>query len=82
LPIFLCRFAEAGLIVGFNATSAPEEAIASADNARFAVDETVRRELMLSAHANTTPASKNSAQSANSSAAPESRLQLRESFTI
>jgi hypothetical protein len=70
------------LIVGFNATSAPEEAIASADNTRFAVEETVRRELMLSAHANTTPASKNSAQSANSSAAPESRLQLRESFTI
>jgi hypothetical protein len=70
------------VIVGFNATSAPEEAIASADNTRFAVEETVKRELMLSAHANTTPASKNSAQSANSSAAPESRLQLRESFTI
>jgi hypothetical protein len=68
--------------VGFNATSAPEEAIASADNTRFAVAETVRRELIFSAHANTTPASKNSAQSDNSSAAPEFRLRLREGFTI
>src|SRR5262245_61926383 len=69
-------------MVGFNATSAPDEAIASADNTRFAVDETVRRELMLSAHASTTPASKNNAHSDKSNAAPDSRLQFRDTFLI
>src|SRR5262245_61635390 len=69
-------------MVGFNATSAPDEAIASADNTRFAVDETVRRELMLSAHAITTPASKNNAHSDKSNAAPESRLQLGDTLLI
>src|SRR5215469_10269603 len=64
------------MMVGFNATSAPDEAIASADNTRFAVDETARRELMLSAQAITTPASKNNAHNDNSNAAPESRLEL------
>jgi len=58
------------LIVGFNATSAPEDAIASADNARFAVAETVRPELIFSAHAITIALSKNKAQSANNKAAP------------
>src|SRR6516162_4258089 len=63
-------------MVGFNATSAPESAIASADNTRPAVAETARRELRLSAHANTTPASKKRAQSASNNAAPESCLQV------
>jgi len=67
----MCRLAEEGLIVGFKATSAPEAAIASADNTRFAFADTVKRESMLSAHANTTPASKNNAHRDNSSAAPE-----------
>src|SRR5215216_2540087 len=69
-------------MVGFNATSAPEQAIASADKTRFAIEETVRRELMFSAQAITTPASRNNAHNDNSSAAPESRLQLGESFLI
>jgi hypothetical protein len=78
----MCRFAEAGLIVGFNATSAPEDAIASADNTRFAFAETARRELIFIAHAITIALSKNKAQSDNNKAAPSFELDLGEGFFI
>ena len=68
------------MIVGFNATSAPEDAIASADNTRFAFAETVRRELMFSAHAITIALSKNNAQRDNNNAAPDFELDLRKTL--
>jgi len=59
------------------ATSAPEDAAASAAKTRLALLETTRRELMLSAHAITIALSKNSAQSASSSAAPLRNFEFR-----
>ena len=63
-----------------NDTSAPEDAIASADNTRFAFAETARRELIFSAHAITIALSKNKAQRANNKAAPSFELDLGEGF--
>ena len=71
-PIFICKFEESGLMVGFSAMSAPEDAIASASTTRFALLEDARRELMLSAQAITRALSRNSAQSDKSRAAPAS----------
>ena len=55
MPIFLCRFADDGLIAGFNATSAPEEVIASADNTRLAVAETAKCEPVKDGFPNDSP---------------------------
>jgi hypothetical protein len=82
LPIFLCKFDELGVISRARATSAPEDAIASADNTRFAFAETSKRELMFSAHAITIALSKNKAQRANNKAAPSFELDLGEGFFI
>src|ERR1700730_6456220 len=68
--------------MGFNAMSAPEDAIASASTTRFALLENARRELIFSAHAITIALSKNSAQSANNSAAPASDFDIAEVFFI
>ena len=67
-------------MIGFKATSAPEHAIASADNTLFAFAEIARRELMFTAHAITIALSKNKAQSDNNKAAPSFELDLAEGF--
>ena len=76
----MCKLAEAGVIVGFKATSAPDDAIASADNTRFALAETVRWEFIFNAHAITIALSKNNAQSASNKAAPTLALHFSGGF--
>jgi hypothetical protein len=76
----MCKFADEGFVSGFKATSAPEDAIASADNTRFAFADTVRRELMFNAHAITIALSKNKAQRDSNKAAPRFELDLGKDF--
>jgi hypothetical protein len=65
---------------GCNATSAPDDAIASAARTRFALPERAKRESMSSAHEITITLSKNSAQSDNMRAAPETNFEFKERF--
>jgi hypothetical protein len=64
------------------ATSAPEDAIASACRTWFALLDTIRPELIVSAHPITIALSKSSAQSARSNAAPASDFEVSERLFI
>src|SRR5436190_9372245 len=68
-------------MLGCNAISAPEQAIASAAKTRLALPESASRESMSSAHEITIALSKNNAQSDSISAAPR-RLFLRRASII
>src|SRR4029077_3004090 len=65
------KFGDPGLVVGFNAISAPEHASASALSIRVPSLESATRELMSSAHEITSALNKKIAQSASMMAAPE-----------
>src|SRR5262252_726090 len=72
-PLSSCPFkcGEPGFTRGCNATSAPEQAAASALSIRVPSLETASRELISSAHEITSALNKNNAQSASMIAAPD-----------